>query len=132
MKTGIAIILAILISLLGAMADKFNITSVNVSNGGCDATFFPGGQIDIVWQTSNQTAASQAICYVGVHREGNINRTLVDDGIGSQVPCSQGSLSINITSTPVNSTSSWGHVRAIAGVYELSPFSGHNNSCSFV
>lgn len=124
-------IIVVLLFFVGAMADNFNITSVNINNTACGSTLYPGGHIDVIWQTSNQTAAGQASCYVSVRRAANVSEILLGNQIGSQAPCNQGFLSINITSSPMNLTA-WNHLRVIAMVNEVAPSSGHNDSCSFV
>jgi hypothetical protein len=123
-------IAVVLIFFVGAMADNFNITSVSINNTACGSTLYPGGHIDVIWQTSNQTAASQANCYVSVRKAANVSQILLDNQIGSQAPCNQGFLSINIASSPMNLTA-WNHLRVIAMVNEIAPSSGHNDSCSF-
>ncbi|KAH8556658.1 hypothetical protein BGW37DRAFT_473560 [Umbelopsis sp. PMI_123] len=125
------ILIASILFFVGVIADKFNITSVSLSNSGCDSTLFPGGQVNVTWQTSNQTTASQASCYVSLRRFANTTAVVEDNGTGSQVPCNQGSLSINISTSPMTNASSWDRMKVIARVTQISPFFGHNDSCSF-
>lgn len=125
------IFLASILFFVGVIADKFNITSVSLMNTGCRSTVYPGSLVTVNWQTTNQTLASQATCYVSLRRAGNRTILVEDNGAGSQVPCDQGNIVFNISTSPMTNVTYWNRMRVVARVTQISPFFGRNDSCSF-